>query len=69
MVRPESPLVGVSIRAAGIRESYGAMVVGLERAGTRMMSPDSDLPLLAGDVLWVVGEREGLDVLGQPVAR
>ena len=36
------------------------MVVGIERAGQRMISPESDLRLSAEDVLWIVGEKECL---------
>jgi CPA2 family monovalent cation:H+ antiporter-2 len=57
----DSPLVGQSIRHAGIRETYGAMVVGIERDQTRTMNPESDLVLQVQDLLWVVGSRPQLD--------
>ncbi|MEO7164722.1 MAG: cation:proton antiporter, partial [Bdellovibrionia bacterium] len=40
------PFVGKTIRQSGIREQFQAMVVGLERGGSRNINPDSDLLLL-----------------------
>ncbi len=58
-----------SIRQSGIRENYGAMVVGLERRGRRLMNPDSDLVIEAMDVLWVVGEATSLERLAADFER
>jgi len=56
---------GMTIRNAGIRERFGAMVVGLERAGERIMNPDSDMTLQVGDLLWLVGPTETIQQLRQ----
>lgn len=61
MLLENSPLVGHSIRNAGIRETYDAMVVGIERDQKRTMNPESDLVLKPHDVLWVVGQQSQLD--------
>ena len=58
-----SAFVGKSIRESGIREHFQAMVVGLERDGTRNINPDSDLKLIENDILWVAGERQKLGKL------
>jgi CPA2 family monovalent cation:H+ antiporter-2 len=58
-----SPFTAQSIRNSGIREVYGAIVVGLERKKERSINPDSDLHLESGDILWVVGEKKHLDRL------
>lgn len=63
LVRPESPIGGKSIRDSGIRDIYGGILVGIERGGRRILNPESDLSLEAGDVIWVVGENEKLDRL------
>jgi CPA2 family monovalent cation:H+ antiporter-2 len=39
-----------------VRDRYHALVVGIERNGKRIINPDSDLEIEAGDTLWVVGE-------------
>ena len=62
-VTEHSPFLGFSIRSTGVREKYGAMVVGLQRGDQRIISPESDLTLEEGDLLWLVGERELLDFL------
>ena len=56
---------GLSIRKSGIREQFGAMVVGVERNQKRIMNPDSDMLLEAGDSLWLVGSTENLERLKQ----
>jgi CPA2 family monovalent cation:H+ antiporter-2 len=58
-----SPFTTHTIRQSGIREDYGAIVVGLERKHERSINPDSDLELESGDILWVVGEKKHLDRL------
>lgn len=62
-LQKNSPFVGQTIRQSGIRENYHAMVVGLERGGSRNINPDSDLRLQEGDVLWIAGERGKLNQL------
>ena len=57
--------IGSTIRASGIRETYHAMVVGLERKGERIVNPDSDLKLMTSDVLWVAGDQADLNTLIQ----
>jgi CPA2 family monovalent cation:H+ antiporter-2 len=56
-VAPLCELAGKSIRDSGIRESTKGLIVGLERAGVRILNPDSSLELQAGDTLWIVGDR------------
>ena len=60
---PQSQMVNHTIRESGIREKYQAMVVGIERNSTRIVNPDTDLQLLAQDILWVVGENSKLDTM------
>jgi len=55
LVADDSPFVGKPIRTAGIRETHGGLVVGMERKNQRTINPDPSLPLQAGDQLWVVG--------------
>ena len=44
-------------RDSGLRESIHGLIVGLEREGRRLLSPDSSLTLREGDLLWMVGDR------------
>ena len=45
-------------RNSGLREEARALVVGIERAGQRLLNPDGTTTLAKGDVLWVAGDRE-----------
>lgn len=62
-VTPDSVITGLSIRQSGIREKYHAMVVGIEKSRKRIINPDTDLVILADDVLWIVGEQGMLEKL------
>lgn len=58
-VQPGSPLDGVSLRDARIRERYGVTVLAVRHQGRLDTHPDPDAVLHAGDVLVVMGsERE-----------
>jgi monovalent cation:H+ antiporter-2, CPA2 family len=63
-VSPLSPITGHNIRESGIRHRFGAFVVGVERQNDRHFNPSSEMVIHAGDRLWVVGEKERLDALG-----
>lgn len=47
---------GKSIRQSGIRERARSLVVGIERGDERILNPVSDMVLMEGDVVWVVGD-------------
>lgn len=62
-VNLDSQVAGKSIRQSGIRETYNAMVVGIERSGKRIINPDTDLSIMVNDIVWVVGEQTQLELL------
>lgn len=51
VVSPASPLVGQSIKEAGIRTHYNAVVVGVHRAGARLPGKIGDIAVRPGDTL------------------
>lgn len=51
VVSPTSPLVGQSIKEAGIRTHYNAVVVGVHRAGERLPGKIGDITVRPGDTL------------------
>ncbi len=51
------------LRDLGIREQYRCLVVGVERDGNSLMSPDVNAPFEEGDVVWVVGENDNVHQL------
>lgn len=63
MIEDIPSLAGRTIRQAGIRESYQLLIVGIERAGQRIINPDTDTVLMNLDKLWLVGERANIENL------
>ena len=60
IIEENTPLVGHSIRESGIRDKAACLVIGIERNGTSTMNPTPDTIFEAGDVVWIVGERNKL---------
>lgn len=58
-----SSLVGVTLKDSGIRSRFGCMVVGLEEGKENLSQVPASRPFQKGDILWVVGEEEGLRAL------
>lgn len=56
-VTPESAYADKTIRNSGLREQTKGLVVGIEKGGERTLNPDSDVTIRAGDILWIVGDR------------
>ena len=57
-VDEKSPFIGLSLYESGIRSRYHCLVVGIEKVDGELHSPDSDILLEAGDIVWVVGEEK-----------
>ncbi|HET6278436.1 MAG TPA: cation:proton antiporter [Candidatus Polarisedimenticolia bacterium] len=57
-ISSDSPLVGRSLRDAGIRESTGALVMAVVRDGQINHSPGADFTLQTGDTILVSGAIE-----------
>ena len=53
----EDRFVSRPIRECGIREAVNGLIVGIERDGQRHLSPDSSMKLQAGDLIWLVGDK------------
>ncbi|HTM99653.1 MAG TPA: cation:proton antiporter [Pedobacter sp.] len=58
IVNSLSPVFGLSIRNAGIREKAQALVVGVERGEDKILNPSSDFVFDNGDVIWIVGNNK-----------
>ncbi len=65
LVTDHSPFLHRTIRESGIREKTAGLVVGIERAGRRILNPDSHLSIQNGDLLWIVGDRQKLRSLAK----
>ncbi len=59
-IEANTPLVGRTIRASGIRDKAACLVIGIERNGTSIMNPSPETAFEVGDVVWIVGEKAKL---------
>jgi CPA2 family monovalent cation:H+ antiporter-2 len=64
-VKEGSEIAKRSIRDAGVVEKHGALIVGVERRGERILNPESSFILEPEDVLWVFGPRSGIRALAR----
>lgn len=60
VISSDSAFLGKTIRESGIRDNYKCLIVGVERDGHSLMTPDINIPFQEGDVIWVVGEKKSL---------
>lgn len=63
VVDEHNGLRGKTIRSSGIREKTHGLVVGIERAGARLLNPASDSVFEWGDVIWMVGDTHKIRML------
>ena len=54
----QSPFLNITIKDSGIRNMFHCLVVGVEKEDGNLLSPEANMLLEAGDVVWVVGEKE-----------
>lgn len=64
-VRPGDAFCKKSIRDSGIREKTHGLVVGIERDNERFLNPESGFEMIAGDIIWVVGDKKKIKSLSK----
>lgn len=62
-VTMNSPFVNKTIRESSIREKTSGLIVGIERNGEHIISPDSSMEILVDDILWIVGDYDKINRL------
>ena len=60
IVNGSGSLVGKTLKASGIRDLYGCMVVGVEEGQENLTLMDPKRTFEKGDIVWVVGEEDSL---------
>ena len=63
ILNEDSELIGKSIIEAQLREKTSGLVVGIERNGKRLLNPKSTMVFEAGDLVWIVGDKEKISEL------
>jgi CPA2 family monovalent cation:H+ antiporter-2 len=59
LIEPQSPSVGMSAATLKLRSETSALLVALERQGTLLEAPSPHEPLRSGDVVYLVGSKQG----------
>ncbi|WP_058828469.1 potassium channel family protein [Haloferax sp. Q22] len=67
-VGAEGPLDGVTLRDAGVRDTYGVAVLAVRHGGDWTIAPRGDQAVSAGDTLYAVGSRSDLTAFEGAVA-
>ena len=63
-IKPGSPMIDSTLRECSIRKEFGIMVAGIKKTGKDVfLNPSPDTKIEAGDILIVIGDREGLGKL------
>ena len=63
VIGEDSPFVGKTLIESGIRDLYSCMVVGIEEGKESLSNFAPTRKFKAGDIIWVVGERDALQDL------
>mgnify|MGYP000244570496 CR=1 FL=1 len=67
-VAANGALAGASLGDAAIRDTYGVAVLAVRNGGDWQIAPGDETTLAAGDELYAVGSRDGLDAFAEAVA-
>lgn len=59
---PTSPLVGKTVASSGLRDTYKALLIAINRDDT-FITPQADTGFFPDDVIWLVGSPKILDAL------
>ena len=54
---------GKSIRQCGLRDKWDVMILGLQKDGYPIITPDPDLYLTKDDILWVMGSNHNVGLM------
>ena len=58
-----SPFLGKNIVESGLRNKYHCLIAGVEKPDGQLHSPDIKMPFAAGDVVWIVGEKNDVSTV------
>lgn len=67
IVKPNSPIVGSSLKEISIQQKYDCLLVGLERGQEKIKNPKADTVFEENDLLWIAGEVQNLNRLSRDI--
>ncbi|MCB0348032.1 MAG: cation:proton antiporter [Bdellovibrionales bacterium] len=56
VVDKDSPLLGTQIKDSNIRDKHKGIIIGVERAGERILNPPATFVINEGDLIWVLSQ-------------
>ena len=59
----DEDFAGKSIRQCGLRDKWDVMILGLQKDGYPIITPDPDLRLEKDDILWVMGTNHNVGLM------
>jgi CPA2 family monovalent cation:H+ antiporter-2 len=63
IIGSDSPFIGKTLIESRIRDHYNCMVIGLEEGKESLSPVKPHRKFEEGDILWIVGEQDDLDLL------
>ncbi len=63
IISGNSPFIGKTLQESGIRDQYNCMVVGIEEGKENLSQVKPSYRFQKGDILWIVGEKEDLQLI------
>jgi CPA2 family monovalent cation:H+ antiporter-2 len=63
IISGNSPFIGKTLQESGIRDQYNCMVVGIEEGKENLSQVKPLYRFQKGDILWIVGEKEDLQLI------
>ena len=63
IIGTDSPFIGKTLVESRIRDQYNCMVIGLEEGKESLSPVNPRRKFEEGDILWIVGEQDDLDLL------
>lgn len=63
VVKPGSALIDKTLRSVNFRDNFNAVVVGVVRGGYTITDPNPDMKFNDGDLVWLMGEKDGIKTL------
>ncbi len=60
VIREGGAFAGKTMKESGIRDNFNCMVVGIEEGKENLSRVDPSRILMAGDIVWIVGEEEDI---------
>lgn len=63
VMEKDSHLIGRTVEESNVRENLNCLVVAIEREDGSLITNDTSADFREGDIIWIVGEKENIQML------